>query len=100
MPIPDLEHNIEYPFFTARNYVIAVRDNPDNIPMWSAADPFISRFFLSGSKGLNQILGEWPVKRPELVARMREEEKSTIFDFEKEYTIDLGKNPDGSRIEV
>ncbi|GAF97345.1 unnamed protein product, partial [marine sediment metagenome] len=99
MPKEDLEsklnYQLRYPYFSGRNYVIAVYDNPDNIPLWDSANFFLARWLLTKKRNLKNILGNWLIERPSLVNRLEEEGKSTVLDLDKKYLLDLGETKQG-----
>ena len=89
-----VKYKLNYPHFTARNYVVAVYDNPHNVPQWDAFNFFLARFFLTKKSDLKKILGQGITERPLLVSRLKEEGKSPVFDLEKEYTVNLEEMTD------
>ncbi len=88
---PTLDFKIKYPYFTGRNYVIAVNDNPDNKPLWDPTNFFFARWLLTKRQDLEKILGNWLIEKPRLVEKLAEEGGSTVFDLDKKYLIDVGE---------
>ena len=88
MPKQNLEYKVNYPEFTARNYVLAVNDNPENTPQWDPFNFFIARFLLTKKKDLEKIIGQWITERPKLVKNMRDARKTPVFNLEGEYDLE------------
>ena len=86
-----IDYKLEYPHFTARNYVVGVYNNPDNIPLWDAANFFLARWQLTKKGDLKNILGDWLTERPSLVNRLEEDGKNPVFDFDQKYLLDIGE---------
>lgn len=86
-----LEYKIKYPYFTGRNYVVAVYDNPTNKPLWDPTNFFFARWLLTKKTDLENILEKWLIEKPKLVEKLKEEEGGTVFNLDKEYLLKLGE---------
>ncbi|NQV08447.1 hypothetical protein HQ529_01190 [Candidatus Woesearchaeota archaeon] len=89
-----LDLKLDYPQFNGKRYVVAIRDNPHNIPMIAAEAAFMADVFITSPKELRHQFYD------SIQAQLEEKSYIPLIELDKKYGIFTGEKKDDDSLQL